>query len=102
MRRPELYSTLELIEHDEAAAAPERDRDATALQLDTSCLAPEVCTHMLVYDKTDYEYRSCPRLRPCRLIEARCVGLTSISRSLWIILLIKLPPSLRSGGFGVS
>ena len=35
-------STLELVRHDEAAQAPERDYDATAFELDASCLAPEV------------------------------------------------------------
>ena len=34
--------TLELVRHDETARAPERDHDATAFELDTSCLAPEV------------------------------------------------------------
>ena len=34
--------TLELVRHDETARAPERDNDATAFELDTSCLAPEV------------------------------------------------------------
>ena len=35
-------STLELVRHDETAGAPERDNDATAFELDASCLAPEV------------------------------------------------------------
>ena len=35
-------STLELFRHDETARAPERDTDATAFELDGSCLAPEV------------------------------------------------------------
>lgn len=38
-------STLELVEHHGrplAASAPERDYDATAFELDGSCLAPEV------------------------------------------------------------
>ena len=35
-------STLELFRHDETARAPERDNDATAFELDASCLAPEV------------------------------------------------------------
>ena len=35
-------STLELVRHDESVRAPERDNDATAFELDTSCLAPEV------------------------------------------------------------
>ena len=34
-------STLELVRHDETAKAPERDHDATAFELDASCLAPE-------------------------------------------------------------
>ena len=34
-------STLELVRHDETARAPERDNDAIAIELDTSCLAPE-------------------------------------------------------------
>ena len=34
--------TLELLRHDETARAPERDHDATAFELDASCLAPEV------------------------------------------------------------
>ena len=34
--------TLELLRYDELARAPERDHDATAFELDTSCLAPEV------------------------------------------------------------
>ena len=34
--------TLELVRHDETARAPERDYDATAFELDASCLAPEV------------------------------------------------------------
>ena len=33
---------LELVRHDETARAPERDHDATAFELDSSCLAPEV------------------------------------------------------------
>lgn len=36
------YSTLELFKHDETARAPERDYDATAFELDTSALAPQV------------------------------------------------------------
>ena len=36
------YSTLELAKHDETARAPERDYDATAFELDTSALAPQV------------------------------------------------------------
>ena len=35
-------STLELSRHDDIARAPERDYDATAFELDASCLAPEV------------------------------------------------------------
>lgn len=34
--------SLELFKHDETARAPERDHDATAFELDASCLAPEV------------------------------------------------------------
>ena len=34
--------TLELVNHDETARAPERDYRATALEVDASCLAPEV------------------------------------------------------------
>ena len=34
--------SLELVTHDETARAPERDHDATAFELDASCLAPEV------------------------------------------------------------
>lgn len=33
--------TLQLVRHDENANAPERDHDATAFELDASCLAPE-------------------------------------------------------------
>lgn len=33
--------TLQLVRHDETANAPERDHDATAFELDASCLAPE-------------------------------------------------------------
>lgn len=43
-------STLELVEHHGrplAASAPERDYDATAFELDGSCLAPEVITSIL-------------------------------------------------------
>ena len=36
------HSTLELVQHDEAVRAPERDWDATAFELDASALAPEV------------------------------------------------------------
>ena len=36
------YSTLEVINHDEAARAPERDYDATAFELDASASAPQV------------------------------------------------------------
>ncbi len=35
-------STLELVRHDLSANGPERDHDATAFELDTGCLAPEV------------------------------------------------------------
>ena len=34
--------SLELVIHDDTARAPERDHDATAFELDASCLAPEV------------------------------------------------------------
>ena len=34
--------TLGLVRHDETARAPERDYDAAAFELGTSCLAPEV------------------------------------------------------------
>ena len=36
------HSTLELVKFDESARAPERDKDATAFELDTSALAPQV------------------------------------------------------------
>ena len=36
------YSTLELVKYDDTARAPERDWDATALELDASVLAPQV------------------------------------------------------------
>ena len=36
------YSTLELVKHDETVRAPERDYDATAIELDASALAPQV------------------------------------------------------------
>lgn len=36
------YSTLELARHDEIARAPEFDNDATAIELDTSVVAPQV------------------------------------------------------------
>lgn len=36
------HSTLELVAHDEAVRAPEHDIAATAFELDTTCLAPEV------------------------------------------------------------
>lgn len=36
------HSTLELARYDETARAPERDHDATALELDLSALAPQV------------------------------------------------------------
>lgn len=32
----------EFVEYDEAISAPERDTDATAFELDPSCLAPQV------------------------------------------------------------
>ncbi|CAD6586035.1 MAG: hypothetical protein ASARMPREDX12_002178 [Alectoria sarmentosa] len=35
------YSTLELVKYDDTARAPERDWDATALELDASVLAPQ-------------------------------------------------------------
>ena len=36
------YSTLELVEHDRTARTPEHDYDATAFELDTSALTPQV------------------------------------------------------------
>lgn len=36
------YSNLELAKFDETARAPEHDHDATAFELDTSALAPQV------------------------------------------------------------
>ena len=38
------HSTLELVKHDETARAPERDYDATAVELDASAMAPQVST----------------------------------------------------------
>lgn len=40
MERP--YSTLELAKFDETISAPERDYNATAFELDTGALAPQV------------------------------------------------------------
>ena len=36
------YSTLELVRYDETTRAPERDWDATAIELDVGALAPQV------------------------------------------------------------
>ena len=38
----ELYSTLELAQHDETAKAPEYDVDASAFEFDANRVAPEV------------------------------------------------------------
>lgn len=35
-------SSLELVTDDETVRAPKQDHDATAFELDASCLAPEV------------------------------------------------------------
>ena len=37
----------ELLTHDETARAPERDLDATAFELDSSVVAPEVCKRLV-------------------------------------------------------
>ncbi|KAM0799383.1 hypothetical protein BDR22DRAFT_910741 [Usnea florida] len=47
------HSTLELVKNDDTARAPERDWDATALELDTGALAPQVVldtSPQVVYD----------------------------------------------------
>ena len=52
------YSTLELVKHDESAKAPERDYDATAFELDTSALAPQVSNPQYVARSCiDYRFR---------------------------------------------
>ena len=54
------HSALELVNHDETARAPERDWDATAFELDTSALAPQVSkTEYLVRTYSDQRSRLC-------------------------------------------
>ena len=42
IKHDETTGALELVKHDETARSPERDYDATAFELDTSALAPQV------------------------------------------------------------
>ncbi len=42
IKHDEITGALELVKHDETTRSPERDYDATAFELDTSALAPQV------------------------------------------------------------
>ena len=81
MRTAEHYSTLELVEHDQTATAPERDYAATAFELNGRCLGPKVCNYMLVDCKSDYEYRFCLVQRHSFFIDTLCLQSISVSRS---------------------
>lgn len=53
MKISEHYSTLELVEHDKTATAPERDYDAPAFELNGSSLASEAYDYKADDDEDD-------------------------------------------------
>ncbi|KAL9071738.1 MAG: hypothetical protein Q9161_004002 [Pseudevernia consocians] len=91
------YSTLELVKHDETTRAPERDYDATAFELDSSALAPEVSKTPYVARKVNYD-DSLPEAHGNEKPTEEHLQVTKLARKWpWIVLGLILAAAIAVG-----